>query len=138
MATERKDNNDQSSMSNKTHIVLDGCDSNVCDIEDLYGMNTAQKCKDCKAKKSKIYYFPFRRHLELNGIYDYCRCGRSESFPFCDHSHTVNDVKNGKGPIKFKIIKEQGMHLLCGCRLSKGLPFCDGSHAFISNSKAKI
>ena len=109
----------------------------VIDIEDLYGMSTAQKCKDCDAKKSKIYYFPFRRHLEKNGIYNYCQCGRSDNFPFCDNSHTINDVKNGKGPIEFKIIKDQAMHLLCGCRLSSGLPFCDGSHAFISTKHNK-
>eukprot|EP01084_Bolivina_argentea_P110921 198002_1 len=121
----------------KTHKVLKGgcMDDNIVDIEDLYGMKTAQKCKDCNAKKSKRYYFPFRRNLKLNEIYDYCRCGRSDNFPFCDHSHTIDDVKNGKGPIKFQIVTKQGQHLLCGCRLSKGMPFCDGSHAFLSTIK---
>eukprot|EP01083_Nonionella_stella_P184547 670408_1 len=121
----------------KTHEILNGvgvCDdkNKVVDIEDLYGSKTAQTCDNCDAKKSKMYYFPFRRHLQKNEVYDYCRCGRSDNFPFCDHSHTLQDVKDGKGPIQFKILTKQHQYLLCGCRFSKSLPFCDGSHAFLS------
>ena len=125
---------------NKTYIVLKGgcVDDEVVDIEDLYGMDTAQKCLNCDARESKMYYFPFRRNLKKGETYEYCRCGRSETFPFCDDSHTVDDVKNHMGPIRFKMIKKQSIHMLCGCRLSESLPFCDGSHAFISHSDKSV
>ena len=132
----------------KTFVILNGnhCThkkkdnkNNLIDIEELYGSNTAcdsiknnENCKKCVVKKSKVYYFPFRRHLKKGSIYEYCGCGRSNNFPFCDKSHTLQDVYKGNGPIQFKIIKEQTMHLLCGCHMSKHLPFCDGSHIYPS------
>jgi len=103
----------------------------VQDIEDinLFGLSTAKtSCENCPA--AKHLWFPFSRHLEKGKTYDYCGCGRSTNFPFCDHSsHTVEDVKSGNGPVRFKIIQDQTSHLICGCRFSSAKPFCDGSHA---------
>ena len=110
----------------KTFEILKGPQvQDIEDLDNLHGMCTAKKQA---LREAKQYLFPFRRHLKNGEIYEYCQCGRSAEFPFCDESHTIEDVKSGNGPIQFKIIKDQSMHLLCGCNLSDNLPFCDGSH----------
>ena len=126
------------SSDSKTYVLLKGSllEQDIEDLADLYGMCTASK----EAKEeAKQYLFPFRRHLKNGETYNYCQCGRSTDFPFCDFkSHTISDVESGKGPIQFKIIKDQSMHLLCGCHLSDRLPFCDGSHINPKQKKKQI
>jgi len=58
------------------------------------------------------------------GTYYWCKCGRSQTQPFCDGSHTGTDFS----PIEV-VIKEKKKVAWCGCKHSKKSPFCDGSHS---------
>tara|TARA_R110002096_G_scaffold97354_2_gene216978 strand:+ start:900 stop:2444 length:1545 start_codon:yes stop_codon:yes gene_type:complete len=67
---------------------------------------------------------PAKVELEAGKDYYWCRCGRSQSQPFCDGSHAGTDIT----PMKFTAQKS-GAAALCQCKSSANAPFCDGSHA---------
>jgi CDGSH-type Zn-finger protein len=62
--------------------------------------------------------------LELQpGEYYWCRCGRSDTQPFCSGAHKGT----GFTPLPFTITEKKTV-ALCGCKRTGTQPFCDGTH----------
>lgn len=66
---------------------------------------------------------PYETQLEAGETYYWCRCGRSQSQPFCDGSHQGTDIE----PVAFTAEVSKTVYL-CGCKKTADMPFCDGSH----------
>ncbi|WP_350282338.1 CDGSH iron-sulfur domain-containing protein [Nitrosomonas sp.] len=64
--------------------------------------------------------FPIQVQLEANKRYYWCRCGFSQSQPFCDGAHRGT----GMNPMVFAV-RETGPVWLCACKETKNIPFCD-------------
>jgi CDGSH iron-sulfur domain-containing protein 3 len=66
---------------------------------------------------------PFEVELEAGKTYLWCACGRSQTQPFCDGSHSGS----GLTPVRFEATSN-GAVFLCGCKRTGDRPFCDGTH----------
>ena len=67
---------------------------------------------------------PAKVELNAGEEYNWCRCGRSSSQPFCDGSHRATSFT----PLTFTA-EEGGEAVLCQCKHTGNAPFCDGTHA---------
>ncbi len=66
---------------------------------------------------------PVEVELEAGETYQWCRCGRSSSQPFCDGSHRGTSFT----PLAFTA-EESGTANLCMCKHTGNAPYCDGTH----------
>ncbi|MDV6250046.1 glutamate synthase-related protein [Vibrio sp. EA2] len=66
---------------------------------------------------------PIKVNLEEGKEYYFCRCGRSESQPYCDGSHSGTGLK----PMSFVAENDEEAYL-CRCKQTANAPFCDGTH----------
>lgn len=66
---------------------------------------------------------PYAIEVEAGQAYWWCRCGRSQSQPFCDGSHKGTEFT----PLKYE---SQSTRIVwfCGCKQTSVAPLCDGSH----------
>jgi CDGSH-type Zn-finger protein len=55
--------------------------------------------------------------------YWWCVCGRSQSQPFCDGSHSVTSLQ----PLEWVAPQTRAV-FFCTCKQTKTAPLCDGSH----------
>ena len=58
------------------------------------------------------------------GTYWWCRCGRSQTQPWCDGSHAGTGIE----PMEVSIDKARN-YALCQCKATANQPFCDGAHS---------
>ncbi len=58
------------------------------------------------------------------GKYAWCRCERSQTYPYCDGTHRGSEVT----PCKVVFDKATTV-VWCACGATCNPPFCDGSHA---------
>ncbi len=66
---------------------------------------------------------PYAIDVKAGTIYWWCRCGRSETQPFCDGSHKGTEFT----PVRFEAEKDETVYF-CGCKTTNTPPLCDGSH----------
>jgi CDGSH-type Zn-finger protein len=69
---------------------------------------------------------PYQVELTEGKAYFWCRCGRSQTQPFCDGSHEATDLQ----PLRF-VVEYTGTFNICGCKATDDEPFCDGSHLML-------
>ena len=67
---------------------------------------------------------PYTVHVEAGKKYAWCACGRSDTQPFCDGSHSGTEI----GPVMFKAEKSETVYF-CGCKRTGDAPRCDGTHS---------
>jgi CDGSH-type Zn-finger protein len=69
---------------------------------------------------------PYQVELKEGETYYYCRCGRSQTQPFCDGSHDGTGIE----PLEF-VAPSTAIFNLCGCKATDDEPWCDGTHNMV-------
>jgi CDGSH iron-sulfur domain-containing protein 3 len=69
---------------------------------------------------------PCQAELVEGIVYEWCRCARTKTAPFCDGSHEGT----GCGPLRFVAKRTETVNL-CGCGETDDPPYCDGTHNII-------
>jgi CDGSH-type Zn-finger protein len=67
---------------------------------------------------------PYEQEIKAGETVYICRCGLTESAPFCDGSHTG---KPGVSPLEYAAQRDETLYI-CGCGKTGNVPMCDGSH----------
>ena len=71
----------------------------------------------------KGHYEPVLVELLAGETYWWCRCGRSQSQPFCDGSHEGTGIE----PMEWTVDRNRRAQL-CTCKQTKKPPICDNTH----------
>ncbi|GAB4191855.1 MAG: hypothetical protein Kow00108_26650 [Calditrichia bacterium] len=66
---------------------------------------------------------PFLIEVKAGDTIYFCKCGKSESGPYCDGSHKGSGIE----PYE-ETFSEDTVVYACGCQQSTARPYCDGSH----------
>lgn len=68
---------------------------------------------------------PMRVELKANTSYWICKCGCSNTAPFCDGSH--KQCKADPGP-EHLVLQKTRQVAICACGKTQNGIYCDGSH----------
>lgn len=66
---------------------------------------------------------PIEVSLEEGKSYFWCACGKSETQPWCDGSHSGSGIT----PVRYECNTSEKRYI-CACKHTLNPPFCDGSH----------
>ena len=66
---------------------------------------------------------PVEVDVKAGETYWWCRCGKSQTQPFCDGSHAGTSFE----PMEY-VAKRDRTLWMCACKQTTKGPFCDGAH----------
>jgi CDGSH-type Zn-finger protein len=66
---------------------------------------------------------PIQVEVKAGETFWWCRCGRSQTQPFCDGSHAGTPYE----PLQWTATRPRTV-FFCTCKRTRNPPFCDDSH----------